>query len=135
MGSAHRAPVSAPLRYATASGTRVCAEVILTPPRLKNAAPRFRSEWSVRNRKPPVGRALTAEEQEAPFAVAQAKPACLYAYVASTLAFYCRFRAWEAKRCAGRTLTGPGHCFTFVGRNAGRVAIAAPQCDVPNGSP
>ena len=59
---------------------------------------RFADEYkTLRNRKPPVGRALTAAEQERLFAMAQTKPAWLYAYVASTLAFYCGLRACEAK--------------------------------------
>jgi integrase len=59
---------------------------------------RFADEYrALRNRKPPVGQALTAEEQERLFAIAQTKPAWLYAYVASTLAFYCGLRACEAK--------------------------------------
>src|SRR3989442_15368576 len=57
---------------------------------------RFADEYTaLRNRKPPVGRALTAEEQQQLFAVAQTKPAWLYAYVASALAFYCGLRACE----------------------------------------
>jgi integrase len=59
---------------------------------------RFTDEYNaLRNRKPPVGRALTPEEQQQLFAIAQTKPAWLYAYVASTLAFYCGLRACEAK--------------------------------------
>jgi hypothetical protein len=51
----------------------------------------------LRNRKPAVGQALTPEEQEKLFVAARAKPAWLYAYVASTLAFYCGLRACEIK--------------------------------------
>jgi integrase len=59
---------------------------------------RFADEYkALRNRKPPVGRALTDQEQERLFALAQTRPAWLYAYVASTLAFYCGLRACEAK--------------------------------------
>ena len=59
---------------------------------------RFADEYkALRNRKPPVGRALTPQEQERLFAMAQTKPRWLYAYVASTLAFYCGLRACEAK--------------------------------------
>ena len=59
---------------------------------------RFSDEYTtLRNRKPPVGRALTAEEQERLFALARTKPGWLYAYVASTLSFYCGLRACEIK--------------------------------------
>jgi hypothetical protein len=50
---------------------------------------------TVRNRKAPVGRALTVEEQQRPFAIARTKPAWLYAYAASTLAFYRGLRSRE----------------------------------------
>jgi integrase len=52
---------------------------------------------TVRNAKPPVGRALTAEDQQRLFAIARTKPGWLYAYVATTLAFYCGMRACEIK--------------------------------------
>lgn len=59
---------------------------------------RFVDEYTtLRNRKPPVGRALTPEEQQRLFALARSKPARLYAYVATTLAFYCGLRACEIK--------------------------------------
>jgi integrase len=59
---------------------------------------RFDDEYTtLRNRKAPVGRALTPEEQERLFQVARTKPAWLYAYVAATLAFYCGRRACEIK--------------------------------------
>ena len=59
---------------------------------------RFEDEYvAVRNRKAPVGRALTAEDQQRLFSVARTKPAWLYAYVASTLSFYCGLRACEIK--------------------------------------
>jgi integrase len=59
---------------------------------------RFADEYTaLRNRKPPVGRALTTDEQQRLFAAAQTKPAWLYAYVASTLAFYCGLRACEIR--------------------------------------
>ena len=51
----------------------------------------------LRNRKPPAGQALTPEEQETLFAMARTTNAWLYAYVASTLAFYCGMRACEIK--------------------------------------
>jgi integrase len=44
-----------------------------------------------------VGDALTPAEQHQLFAVAQTKPAWLYAYVASPLAFYRGLRACEIK--------------------------------------
>jgi len=59
---------------------------------------RFADEYKpLKNRKPPVGRALTAEDQQRLFATAQTKPAWLFAYVASTLAFYCGLRACEIR--------------------------------------
>ena len=51
----------------------------------------------LRNRKPAVGQALTPEEQDTLFATARTKNAWLYAYVASTLAFYGGMRACEIK--------------------------------------
>jgi integrase len=51
----------------------------------------------LRNRKPAVGQALTPEQQDKLFAAARTKPAWLYAYVASTQAFYCGLRACEIK--------------------------------------
>jgi hypothetical protein len=39
--------------------------------------------------------ALTPDEQQHLFAVPETKPAWLYAYVASTLSFYCGLRACE----------------------------------------
>ena len=58
----------------------------------------FEDEYTtLRNRKPPVGRALTPEQQERLFHLAATKPAWLYAYVAATLAFYCGLRACEIK--------------------------------------
>jgi integrase len=59
---------------------------------------RFDDEYStLRNRKPPVGRALTPEDQQRLFEIARTRPAWLYAYVATTLAFYCGLRACEIK--------------------------------------
>jgi integrase len=59
---------------------------------------RFEDEYTtLRNRKAPVGRALTPDEQERLFEVARTKPAWLYAYVAAILAFYCGLRACEIK--------------------------------------
>ena len=67
---------------------------------LKRAKVWYRIEdeyTTIRNRKAPVGRALTPEQQHHLFAIAQTKPAWLYAYVAATLAFYCGLRACEIK--------------------------------------
>ena len=59
---------------------------------------RFADEYiTLRNRKPPVGRALTPDEQQRLFSAAQTKPAWLLGYVATTLAFYCGLRACEIK--------------------------------------
>jgi integrase len=58
---------------------------------------RFDDEYTtLRNRKPPVGRALTAEEQSRLFEVARTNPAWLLR-VAATLSFYCGLRACEIK--------------------------------------
>lgn len=57
---------------------------------------RFDDEYTtLRNRKPPVGRALTTEEQSRLFEVARTNPAWLFACVAATLSFYCGLRACE----------------------------------------
>ncbi len=59
---------------------------------------RFADEYkALRNRKPPVGHALTPEEQQRLFEVARTRPSWLYAYVATTLSFYCGLRACEIK--------------------------------------
>jgi len=59
---------------------------------------RFDDEYTtLRNRKPPVGRALTPEEQQHLFTIARTRPSWLYAYVAATLSFYCGLRACEIK--------------------------------------
>ena len=52
---------------------------------------------TLRNQKPPVGRALTPDEQQRLFEMAQTRPSWLYAYVATTLSFYCGLRACEIK--------------------------------------
>ena len=52
---------------------------------------------SLKNTKPPVGQALTDEQQQTLFALAESKPQWLFAYVAATLAFYCGLRACEIK--------------------------------------
>ncbi len=51
----------------------------------------------LKNTKPPVGQALTDEEQDRLFRVAESQPRWLFAYVAATLAFYCGLRACEIK--------------------------------------
>jgi integrase len=59
---------------------------------------RFEDDYrTLRNSKPPVGRALTAEEQQRLFEVARTRPEWLFAYVAATLSFYCGLRACEIK--------------------------------------
>jgi integrase len=59
---------------------------------------RFSDDYvTLRNQKPPVGRALTPEDQCRLFAMAQTQPRWLYAYVATTLSFYCGLRACEIK--------------------------------------
>jgi integrase len=59
---------------------------------------RFREDYKpIPNTKLPVGRALTEEEQQRLFEVAQSRPDWLYAHAASTLAFFCGMRACEIK--------------------------------------
>src|SRR5262249_16552376 len=59
---------------------------------------RFAEDYKpLKNLKPPVGQALTAEQQERLFTLAKSRPAWLFAYVASTLSFYCGMRACEIK--------------------------------------
>jgi len=59
---------------------------------------RFAEDYKpLKNRKPPVGQALTAEQQERLFTLAKSRPEWLFAYVASTLSFYCGMRACEIK--------------------------------------
>jgi len=59
---------------------------------------RFEDDYKVlRNLKPPVGRALTPADQQRLFDLARTRPAWLYAYVATTLSFYCGLRACEIK--------------------------------------
>lgn len=51
---------------------------------------RFREDYKpIRNNKPPVGKALTEEEQARLFEVAQSREDWMYAHAAATLAFYC----------------------------------------------
>ena len=49
------------------------------------------------NRKPPIGQALTEEQQEHLFRVAASRPAWMLAYVASVLSFFCGLRACEIR--------------------------------------
>lgn len=59
---------------------------------------RFQDDYKpVRNTKPSVGRALTAEETARLFEVARSRPDWTYAYVAATLSFYCGMRACEIR--------------------------------------
>jgi integrase len=59
---------------------------------------RFEDYKSVRNTKPPVGIALTAEEQARLFEVAQSRTDWLYAFTAAVLGAYCGMRGCEIKR-------------------------------------
>jgi integrase len=64
---------------------------------------RFADDYAtLRNRKAPVGQALTAEQQHRLFAMAQTRPSWLFAYVATTLGFYCGLRACEIKELRWR---------------------------------
>jgi hypothetical protein len=68
---------------------------------------RFEDEYvTVRNRKAPVGHALTVEDQQRLFAIARTKPGWLYAYVASTLAFYRGLRS-QSQFLADRVALNP----------------------------
>jgi integrase len=59
---------------------------------------RFREDYKpIPNNKPPVGKALTEEEQARLFEVAQSRADWIYAHAAATLAFYCGMRACEIK--------------------------------------
>ncbi len=59
---------------------------------------RFKDDYRpLRNMKPPVGQALTDEDQKKLFETARSRPQWLFAYVAATLAFYCGLRACEIK--------------------------------------
>ncbi len=59
---------------------------------------RFQEDYrALRNTKPPVGQALTDDEQRRLFEAAVTRPAWTLAYVASTLAFFCGLRACEIK--------------------------------------
>ena len=59
---------------------------------------RFQEDYrALRNTKPPVGQALTDNDQKKLFRAARSKPEWIFAYVASALAFYCGLRACEIK--------------------------------------
>jgi integrase len=58
---------------------------------------RFEDYKTVRNHKPPVGRALTAEEQARLFEVAQSREDWLYAYTAGILGAFCGMRGVEIR--------------------------------------
>ena len=59
---------------------------------------RFQEDYRpLKNTKPPVGQAITDEQQEALFQTARSEPRWMFAYVAATLAFYCGLRACEIK--------------------------------------
>jgi len=56
----------------------------------------FEDEYRpLRNTKPPIGQALTDEQQEALFAVARSRPEWMFAYVAMVLSFFSGMRACE----------------------------------------
>ncbi len=59
---------------------------------------RFDDYKTIRNHKPPVGRALTAEEQQRLFEVAQSRETWLYAYTAAVLGAFCGMRGCEIKK-------------------------------------
>ena len=52
---------------------------------------------ALKNTKPPVGRAITDEEQHRLFEKAKYESRWLFAYVAAALAFYCGLRACEIR--------------------------------------
>ena len=59
---------------------------------------RFHEDYRpLKNTKPPVGQALTDDEQQRLFEVARSEPRWLFAYVAATLAFFCGLRALEIR--------------------------------------
>jgi integrase len=59
---------------------------------------RFQEDYrALKNTKPPVGQALTDDDQKQLFAAARSKPEWIFAYVASALAFYCGLRACEIR--------------------------------------
>ena len=59
---------------------------------------RFADDYKpLKNTKPPVGQAISDEEQTRLFTLAKTKPAWVFAYVAATLDFFCGMRACEIK--------------------------------------
>jgi integrase len=59
---------------------------------------RFEGDYKpLKNTKPPIGQALTDEDQQKLFEVAKSKPSWAFAYVAAILSFYCGLRACEIK--------------------------------------
>ncbi|MCA1603274.1 MAG: tyrosine-type recombinase/integrase, partial [Acidobacteria bacterium] len=58
---------------------------------------RFEDYQPIPNTRPPVGRALTEEEQQRLFEVAQSRSDWLYAYTAAVLGAYCGMRGCEIK--------------------------------------
>ena len=58
---------------------------------------RFEDYKTIRNHKPPIGHALTAEEQARLFEVAQSRDAWLYAYTAGILGAFCGMRGVEIR--------------------------------------
>ena len=59
---------------------------------------RFEEDYrALKNTKPPVGQALTDEEQQRLFLAAQSRVDWIFAYVAAALSFYCGLRACEIK--------------------------------------
>ena len=59
---------------------------------------RFQEDYrALKNTKPPVGQALTDDDQKRLFEAARSKPEWISAYVASALAFYCGLRACEIR--------------------------------------
>jgi site-specific recombinase XerD len=66
---------------------------------------RFDDYEPIANTKPPVGKALTEEEQERLFDVAQSRSDWLYAYTAAILGAYCACAPARLKRFNGKTFT------------------------------
>ena len=59
---------------------------------------RFREDYKpIPNTKAPVGRALTEEEQQKLFEIAQSRSDWMYAHAAATLAFFCGMRSCEIR--------------------------------------
>jgi integrase len=58
---------------------------------------RFEDYKPIRNHKPAVGRALTEQEQQTLFGIAQSRSDWLYAYTAAVLGAYCGMRSCEIR--------------------------------------